>query len=313
MKNKGFTLVELLAVIAILAILVIVAMPNVLGMFNQAKVNSFVTEVQKIMDTATTTFTKDALINSGKTVYYSSESNATLGTKKLDMSGNEKNYFIEMDRNGEFKRVVVYDSNYCYDIYTTNSIVNENLSKSKFIFDGISKTSVVASDVWEAANDNIVVNTVDSSYVLKGCEAIITVDGKNYNQIVERMKINNVEYEFVPTMTWFEWLNTDYNKLGYKDIDSHNVFSVDSTKTLRYGTKIYAGDDTVFTNYAVTIKHEILKSEEYHFLDRYLFFSNPAAGILYGEYYYDFTTVDDIKYGLELKYNTVDGLGSLIG
>ena len=33
MKKKGFTLVELLAVIAILAILVIVAMPNVLGMF----------------------------------------------------------------------------------------------------------------------------------------------------------------------------------------------------------------------------------------------------------------------------------------
>ena len=33
MKNKGFTLVELLAVIAILAILVIVAMPNVLGIF----------------------------------------------------------------------------------------------------------------------------------------------------------------------------------------------------------------------------------------------------------------------------------------
>ena len=40
MKRKnGFTLVELLAVIAILAILVIVAMPNILGMFNEAKQN----------------------------------------------------------------------------------------------------------------------------------------------------------------------------------------------------------------------------------------------------------------------------------
>ena len=119
MKNKGFTLVELLEVIAILALLVIIAIPNVLSMFNQAKLSSFVTEVQKIMDTATTTFTKDALTNSGKTVYYSSESNNKLNPKKLDMSGNEKNYFIEMDRNGNFKRVVVYDSNYCYDIYTT--------------------------------------------------------------------------------------------------------------------------------------------------------------------------------------------------
>ena len=44
MKNKnGFTLVELLAVIAILAILVIIALPNVIKMFNNAKKSSFLT------------------------------------------------------------------------------------------------------------------------------------------------------------------------------------------------------------------------------------------------------------------------------
>ena len=37
MSKKGFTLVELLAVIAILAILVIIALPNILKMFNNAK------------------------------------------------------------------------------------------------------------------------------------------------------------------------------------------------------------------------------------------------------------------------------------
>ena len=41
MKYKGFTLVELLAVIAILALLVIIALPNVLKMFNQAKKDTF--------------------------------------------------------------------------------------------------------------------------------------------------------------------------------------------------------------------------------------------------------------------------------
>ena len=34
-NNKGFTLVELLAVIAIMAILLIIALPNVLKMFNK--------------------------------------------------------------------------------------------------------------------------------------------------------------------------------------------------------------------------------------------------------------------------------------
>ena len=196
MKKKGFTLVELLAVIAILAILVIVAMPNVLGMFNQAKVNSFVTEVQKIMDTATTTFTKDALLNSGKTVYYSSESNATLGTKELDMSGNKKNYFIEMDRNGNFKRVVVYDNNYCYDIHASGTNGKLDSSKSKMIIDKINKTSVVVGDVWESGNDSVGITMNGTNYVVSGCEGVITVEGKDTN--VTDSSSNVVDTELPP-------------------------------------------------------------------------------------------------------------------
>ena len=41
MKKKGFTLVELLAVIAILSILVIIALPNIVGMFTKAKKDLF--------------------------------------------------------------------------------------------------------------------------------------------------------------------------------------------------------------------------------------------------------------------------------
>ena len=47
-NKKGFTLVELLAVISILAILVIIALPNVMGMFNEAKKKSFLTEVRTL-------------------------------------------------------------------------------------------------------------------------------------------------------------------------------------------------------------------------------------------------------------------------
>ena len=216
MKNKGFTLVELLAVIAILAILVIVAMPNVLGMFNQAKVSSFTTEVQKLMDAATTTFTKDALLNNGKTVYYSSESNATLKTKPLDMIGNKKNYFIEMDRNGNFKRVVVYDSNYCYDVYTNygGSSIGVVSPSSKLISEGIQKTSVVASDIWEAGDDWIGITYNGTNYFITGCEANVTVEGKKDNQNLETFKINSDEYYYVPGMTWEEWINSSYNTAG---------------------------------------------------------------------------------------------------
>ena len=48
MKKKGFTLVELLAVIAILEILTIITLPNIVSMFNEAKKNSFTTEIKEL-------------------------------------------------------------------------------------------------------------------------------------------------------------------------------------------------------------------------------------------------------------------------
>ena len=145
MKKNGFTLVELLAVIAILAILVIVAMPNVLGMFNQAKANSFVTEVQKYMDTAKTSFMQNAMLNGGKEVVFMkchSEINTNCETTanykvgkvgsvdELDMDGAPKNYIIWFNRNGGFERVVIYDNNFCYDS-KIGGFTASNMDKSK--------------------------------------------------------------------------------------------------------------------------------------------------------------------------------------
>ena len=143
MKKKGFTLVELLAVIAILAILVIVAMPNVLGMFNQAKANSFVTEVQKYMDTAKTSFMQNAMLNGGKEIVFTNfdsginTNNATVtatgkvgNVSALDMDGAPKNYIIWFNRNGGFERVVIYDNNFCYDS-KIGGFTASNMDKSK--------------------------------------------------------------------------------------------------------------------------------------------------------------------------------------
>ena len=52
MKKNGFTLVELLAVIAILAILVAIVMPNVMKEYNKAKASGFVTDSKSFMNAA---------------------------------------------------------------------------------------------------------------------------------------------------------------------------------------------------------------------------------------------------------------------
>ena len=50
MKRKGFTLVELLAVIVILAIILLIAVPNILGVINQSKEKAFEISVKKAFD-----------------------------------------------------------------------------------------------------------------------------------------------------------------------------------------------------------------------------------------------------------------------
>ena len=62
MKRKdGFTLVELLAVIAILAILVLISLPNVVGMFNNAKKSTFMTEAQSLYKEATNKYIQETM------------------------------------------------------------------------------------------------------------------------------------------------------------------------------------------------------------------------------------------------------------
>ena len=116
MKKKGFTLVELLAVIAILAILVIIALPNVMGMFNQAKENSFATEIKTIFQQAEQQWITDSMMETGDR-YYARQSTVSCGTSKktIDLSGRQElNYAIKINQAGEIVEFYAEDGTYSY-------------------------------------------------------------------------------------------------------------------------------------------------------------------------------------------------------
>ena len=115
MNKKGFTLVELLAVIAILAILVIIALPNVLSMYNEARKNTFVTEVRDYYKAGEQNF----LLNSGKAVVYTSLSGVT-GSKTIEMTGNKNmQYYIVFDANGKCTKLLATNGTYKIDATAT--------------------------------------------------------------------------------------------------------------------------------------------------------------------------------------------------
>ncbi len=129
MNKRGFTLVELLAVIAILAILVVIALPNVLSMFNQAKKDTFLTEAKNIYKEISKKYISENM-KGNKLTYISSEDDT-----KLDMSDGGIQYCILLNDDGSVKKMKVSNGTYVItmengkkvDDLTTSDVVEGNL------------------------------------------------------------------------------------------------------------------------------------------------------------------------------------------
>ncbi len=135
MNKKGFTLVELLAVIAILALLVIIALPNVLSMFNKAKKDTFLTEAKSIFKESASKYISDNMHNSNEgNIYCNSETDSK---NPLDMDIGNTYYYIEKDNTGKTIKFVAWNSSG----YVTK-IVGDNVMLNDVTGNNVSESSV---------------------------------------------------------------------------------------------------------------------------------------------------------------------------
>lgn len=135
MNKKGFTLVELLAVIAILALLVLIAVPNVLGMFNKAKKDTFLTEAKSIFKESASKYISDNMHNSNEgNIYCKSETDSK---NPLDMDIGNTYYYIEKDNTGKTIKFVAWNSSG----YVTK-IVGDNVMLNDVTGNNVSESSV---------------------------------------------------------------------------------------------------------------------------------------------------------------------------
>ncbi len=135
MNKKGFTLVELLAVIAILALLVIIALPNVLSMFNKAKKDTFLTEAKSIFKESASKYISDNMHNSNEgNIYCKSETDSK---NPLDMDIENTYYYIEKDNTGKTIKFVAWNSSG----YVTK-IVGDNVMLNDVTGNNVSESSV---------------------------------------------------------------------------------------------------------------------------------------------------------------------------
>ena len=147
MKNKGFTLVELLSVIAILAILVIIALPNVLKMFNQAKKDTFLTEAKTIYKEISKKYISETM-RGNKINIISNDKN------KLELESNDLKYKVKLKNDGSIKKFQVSNGNYCISGKFNNL---SDLTTDKIIEGICEETSPknFSTDDWEIIIDAI--------------------------------------------------------------------------------------------------------------------------------------------------------------
>lgn len=115
-NKKGFTLVELIAVIAILSILLVMALPQVLELFNDSRESAFITQVQSIYRAAEEQYVSDQLSPNEGTIATSYCKDATNSSTDddLNISNDDVLYNIEFNSEGQITLIEVSDGNFSY-------------------------------------------------------------------------------------------------------------------------------------------------------------------------------------------------------
>ena len=236
-NNKGFTLVELLAVIAIMAILLIIALPNVLKMFNESKEKIFLTESKSVFKEAINQTIKDRNLSD---VIYCKSMNDEINP--LHMSGREIYYYIKANVNDKTGTVIVWD-NERYAKYKgdkldpsvldnaekiTDDIKNatcDNIAEAVGLVDKISDTYKVTGSVTFGDSQhlslNIKMNNMNDSTFSK-VKYVISRKLKNetaYTKVNEYVATNKAEgfnYTFLDETNPYS-MDTKYQVVAYTD------------------------------------------------------------------------------------------------
>ena len=228
MNKKGFTLVELLAVIAILALLVLVAVPNVLGMFNKAKKDTFLTEAKSIFKESASKYISDNMHNSNEgNIYCKSETDSK---NPLDMDIGDTYYYIEKDSTGKTIKFVVWNSSgyvtkIVGDNVMLNDVTNDNMTESSV--KNITCNNVLTSLDVEPKLTRTYAISASASYPSTYSTVTVSIDSSSTTDEFDKVRYvlyrKNSSDVYVKVNEFVQTNKSENFKLSYDDYDFGDI------------------------------------------------------------------------------------------
>ena len=278
MNKKGFTLVELLAVIAILALLVIIALPNVLSMFNKAKKDTFLTEAKSIFKESASKYISDNMHNSNEgNIYCKSETDSK---NPLDMDIGNTYYYIEKDSTGKTIKFVAWNSSG----YVTK-VVGDNVMLNDVTGNNVSESSVKDITCNNVLTNLDVISKLTKTYTIN---ANASAETSNKGKLTISIASSNTTDEFNKV----KYIIYKKNNTEYVEIHETVLTNKSNNFTLNYYDETFSNSkDTYYKVEAYTENNLKIGEKEF----THLFFCFVAGTKVKTEN--GFKNIEDIKIG----------------
>ena len=278
MNKKGFTLVELLAVIAILALLVIIALPNVLSMFNNAKKDLFLTEAKNVFKESTKKYISDNMHNSNEgNIYCKSETDSK---NPLDMDIGNTYYYIEKDSTGKTIKFVAWNSSG----YVTK-VVGDNVMLNDVTENNVSESSVKDITCNNVLTNLEVISKLTKTYTIN---ANASAETSNKGKLTISIASSNTTDEFNKV----KYIIYKKNNTEYVEIHETVLTNKSNNFTLNYYDESFSNSKDMYYKVEAYTENN-LKIGEKEFT--HLFFCFVAGTKVKTEN--GFKNIEDIKIG----------------
>lgn len=173
-NRKGFTLVELLAVIVILAVLALVAMPNVTKLMDNARKNSFTTEAEEFAKYAQTAYTNVQLSGSLSNSTSISKVSA-LETQKgpfeyfcISYEKLKTDQYVNKSNDAAYGGIIELFIPTSTNTTVTSTITSIYMTNGKYAINGISLSDLASGKYTEGSSGALGVYSSGTKLTVKG-------------------------------------------------------------------------------------------------------------------------------------------------